>query len=784
MRRLPCLLIVFILAAPTSAAEPLHIRIDQVLERNGLGLVAPLCDDATFVRRAYLDLAGMIPSGDQTRAFLSDTKADKRAVLVNQLIAGEPFNRRLADMYDITLMERRTAKNVKQAEWRAYLLNSVRADKPYNVLAQEILASDGADPKLRPAARFFLDRDSEPTLMTRDVGRVFFGMDLQCAQCHDHPSVDDYIQRNYYGIHAFVSRTYVFDDKKAKKKVLAEKPEGDTNFTSVFTEQAGFSQPRLPGEVGITDPVFALGDEYKVKPAKDVRSIPKFSRRGKMAELVGSGGNEAFNRNIANRLWAFVMGRGIVEPLDYHHTSNPPTNPELLDLLTSELRTIGFDVRQFVREIALTNAYQRSLALPGDLTPHKSAAEKQVAELSASLAEQEKQATAAEVAFLESVEAVVESRGAMLPVREKREKAKKSWSESMKKTTAAAAPMVESTKKRDAAMKIVTALKPALDSVSAAAVSLPSDKELSAVAVALKAKYDKHAKELAAIDKTLATQTAAHQKAVLTSGAAAKEVETIRSQLKTLHAASAVEEAKLVSADKRRRQVVLAMKLVRSRLEAAKTYLAAVNAEPQAKTGTEGEHREALVNAWTKQFALGDLKPLTPEQFAWSVMQVGGLVERQTSATRAELEKKSPLDDAAKKDPTKVSARGRQAESAAFDKLSGNAAAFVGLYGGGPGQPQGEFFATVEQALFMSNGSQLQSWLAPSGDNATARVLKLTDSAKMADEIYLSVLSRFPSDSERGDVAEYLKGRDKDRTAAIQEMSWALATSIEFRFNH
>ena len=158
MRRLSCLLFFVLLASPASAVEPLHDRIDAVLDRGGIGLAAPLCDDATFVRRAYLDLAGMIPTGDQARAFLeaADTNGrDKRAELIAQLVASEPFNRRLANMYDITLMERRADKNIKRAEWQAYLLASVRSNKPYKVMAKEILAADGVDAKLRPAAKFF-----------------------------------------------------------------------------------------------------------------------------------------------------------------------------------------------------------------------------------------------------------------------------------------------------------------------------------------------------------------------------------------------------------------------------------------------------------------------------------------------------------------------------------------------------------------------------------------------------------------------------------------------------
>ena len=100
----------------------------------------------------------------------------------------------------------------------------------------EILSADGTDPETRGAAKFYLDRLADPNLLTRDVGRMFLGRDLQCAQCHDHPLIDDYKQAHYYGIFAFLNRTSLFEDER-KASVLAEKAEGDVTFTSVFKKK-------------------------------------------------------------------------------------------------------------------------------------------------------------------------------------------------------------------------------------------------------------------------------------------------------------------------------------------------------------------------------------------------------------------------------------------------------------------------------------------------------------------------------------------------------------------
>ena len=117
-------------------------------------------------------------------------------------------------------------------------------------------------------------------------------------------------------------------------------------------------------------------------------------------------------------------------------------------------------------------------------------------------------------------------------------------------------------------------------------------------------------------------------------------------------------------------------------------------------------------------------------------------------------------------------------------RMDGNVRAFVREFAPPSGEPQDQFHATAGQALFMNNGNLIRAWLAPRSANLTGRLLKIKDTDKLAEELYLSVLTRRPAPGERQAVAEYLKGREKDRAAAIQEMAWALLCSVEFRFNH
>ena len=303
-------------------------------------------------------------------------------MLIDRLLNSPEFARHMANSLDVMLMERRAGTEVPAADWQKYLFDSMLANKPLNELAREILSADGVDPAKRPAAKFYLDRAGETNLITRDVGRVFFGKDFQCAQCHDHPLIDDYFQADYYGIFAFLNRSYVFKEKPSKDKkdkkagmgYFAEKADGDVNFNSVFTKKAGRTGPRLPDEFPFEEPTMKRGEEYVVAPAADVMPVPKYSRRAQLAMLATNGSSRAFNRNMANRLWAQMLGRGIVEPVDLHHSDNPPSHPELLEFLTDQIVAMKFDAKAFLREILLSQTYQRSYELPSDTMSTASAA--------------------------------------------------------------------------------------------------------------------------------------------------------------------------------------------------------------------------------------------------------------------------------------------------------------------------------------------------------------------------------------------------------------------------
>ncbi|HWB11740.1 MAG TPA: DUF1549 domain-containing protein [Pirellulales bacterium] len=364
-----------VVAVPTPAvATPRELSLHELIDQQiGAALaakgIAPAAraNDAEFLRRIYLDLTGSIPTLGEAKAFLDDKSPIKRQQLVDRLLNSPEYARQMQRVFDVALMERRPAQHIGQAQWEEYLRNAFAANKPWDVLVREILASDGADADLRPAARFYLDRGGEPNLLARDVGRLFLGRDMQCAQCHDHPLVSAYLQTDYYGLLAFFNRSFLFTPKEEPKAVVfAEKAEGDIAFKSVFVADATDqpARPHLPGEKEVEEPQFEKGQEYAVSPADGVRPVPKYSRRSRLPVLLPRGDNVAFRRNIANRLWALMMGRGLVHPLDMQHDGNPPSHPVLLDLLGQRCAEMGFDIKAFLREVALSETYQRTSELP------------------------------------------------------------------------------------------------------------------------------------------------------------------------------------------------------------------------------------------------------------------------------------------------------------------------------------------------------------------------------------------------------------------------------------
>ena len=354
------------------ADDSLHEMIDRLIALQTPDYdkqAAPICSDEEFVRRVWLDLTGSIPATTDARQFLADADPAKRTKLIDKLLAIPEYARHMQRVFDLMLMRRLPQKHVPLPEWEKFLRDSFAENKPWDQIVREILTADGSDAAQRGAARFYLDREGEVNEITRDIGKLFLGADLQCAQCHNHPSIDDYKQSHYYGISAFYVRSFVMTDKE-KRVVFAEKADGEATFESVFEIRDKVSKgpkttaPKLFEGMSISEPKFEkIDDAYVIKPNdkdKTVRPVPRFSRRVKFAEFIASTENRRFCRTTANRLWAQMFGRGLVHPVELDHSDNPPSHPLLLAMLTEELAREHLDIKLFLREIALSKTYQRS----------------------------------------------------------------------------------------------------------------------------------------------------------------------------------------------------------------------------------------------------------------------------------------------------------------------------------------------------------------------------------------------------------------------------------------
>ena len=937
-------LICIILSSPATAESPLREQIDTAVSKYQALSNESLASAAEFQRRVYLDLLGTIPSAQETLSFLDNDAVNKREQLVDRIITDPRLNHRLANIFDVMLMERIADGQVKSAQWRQYLYESFVANKPYNVLAREILTSNGSDPATRPAARFYLDRAGETNRLTRDVGRMFFGMDMQCAQCHDHPLIDGYFQRDYYGLFAFLNRSHILTDA-AKKNYFAEKSVGNVSFKSVFTEEAGETGPHLPGDAPIAEPVHKKIDEYKVRPRANVVTVPTYSRREQLAETATNGENRAFNRNIANRLWGLMNGRALVAPVDLQHAGNPPLNPELMSVLELGIVQLNFDVKAFLREIALSKTYQRAYQLESRTKVTAAHIQEKLESVETIQNELSKQVVAASQAWEQQQTVVAKLDTQWTEIRAAFVKADTAASAKLDKYLKEDGSLVTTTNsisqrspKRDvlaiaaaeinAVLKLLPAekgvvdaaavFKKKLDASNAELTKLeatrgkaegkakeelaelsplqsaldtawqawePGRIELQAAAAkeqVLRNAYEKIQEEFYAMDAQQLRWKRIQSAAVLDEQVVSQQAQVAELQLKIKQTTDQINAAtkkltelqrnqqsakqiyqqatnallvvekqyaakkeaielmeellvttntaiQSISSDEDALSVVRQLKQQQSRLgsEVAEadeqvrvsqnevsagasqlqsaatavaemqkmldTKLVALHTQQQQLAmkqpvlmATREKQMEAhgkLSSVLVYEFVVSDLKPLTPEQLANTVMESLGVTETFRVQAEAEIDKANLLTDEDQQDAAKMATRQREVSEKVQAKIASLENEFIKLYAAGAGQVQTDFFATIDQALYFTNGSRIKGWVN-SNSYLSGRLIKTESASEIAEQLYISLLNRRPTEQEAKQVSEYLTARTDEKAETVREMIWALLASTEFRFNH
>jgi hypothetical protein len=291
------------------------------------------CDDADYLRRVYLDVIGTLPTPDEARRFLGDKRADKRARLVDELLRRPEY----ADYWalkwaDLLRIDRQALGHKRAYGYYEWVRDSLAQNKPFDRFAREIVTAEGPLGEVGPASFYKAVAKSGDAAST--LSQVFLGVRIACAQCHHHP-FDRWSQADYYGMTAFFAPVAVRGGPR-DEVLLASGP-------------AEAKNPRT-GEISFAH---ALAVQSPKQPLKG-------DCRPALADWMTAADNPWFARSLANRLWAHFVGRGLVEPVDDVRTTNPPTNPELLDALARSFVESKYDVKQLIRTITASRAYQRS----------------------------------------------------------------------------------------------------------------------------------------------------------------------------------------------------------------------------------------------------------------------------------------------------------------------------------------------------------------------------------------------------------------------------------------
>jgi hypothetical protein len=366
---LACLALIFATASPAADsvrkpaealksardAKTLALKIDRLLlEKWAEARVVPVgpADDAEYLRRLCLDLVGKIPTSSEAREFLDDPAPDKRAKLVEKLLDSPTYTARATDLWrQLLLPEADTEGQARFAApaFEAWLRKKVLEDVGYDQMVREILTvklparnTGTANPYARaepsPAA-FYIAKEGKPENLAAGASRVFLGVRLECAQCHNHPFAK-WKREEFWGLAAFFAGV---------------NKQGPADGFGAIREVGNPRQLAIPGTDKIAKAAFLDAPPPVWKAKAEPRQV--------LADWMTSPKNPYFARAAANRVWARFFGTGIVDPVDDMGGENTPSHPELLDELASQFASHGFELKFLIRAITATRAYALTSAI-------------------------------------------------------------------------------------------------------------------------------------------------------------------------------------------------------------------------------------------------------------------------------------------------------------------------------------------------------------------------------------------------------------------------------------
>ncbi len=332
-----------------SSTKHLDRHIDSVLKREGLE-PSKQATDAAFLRRIHLDMTGKIPEREEVLEFINDGSPNKRSEKIDELVGSKESVAYWTQIWVNWLIGRRDDGDDHRIGLSDWVSDALDTNMPYNQFVSELVAADG-ETKDNAAGNYVLRYERSPVFLTSHTSRLFLGLPMQCAECHDHKT-EAWLQEDFYGVAAFFTGIKSEEKEEFQGMDMVGNPKMMQNFLIKNSANERMATYEFDGTRETVPPRFLdNNEEYKGELTK---------KREALAEWMTAPTNPYFSKAIVNRIWKHFMGRGFVEPVDGFGVENRPTNPALLEWLAEDFLMHGYDLQHLMRTILNSKTYQRS----------------------------------------------------------------------------------------------------------------------------------------------------------------------------------------------------------------------------------------------------------------------------------------------------------------------------------------------------------------------------------------------------------------------------------------
>lgn len=357
------------LLSPETTIEQAVDHYIQAEQATGNITPAPQADDYILLRRTMLDLIGRIPTVAEVEAYVADEDPEKRVKLVDRLMQQPEFVEQLA--YDLNNILAPAGKT----DLELYLADALNNSKGWGNIFADMIYGNYEEEMPKQAMQFVNLRINDIDNLTNATSALFFGVNISCAKCHDHPLVSEWTQAHFYGMKSFFNRSFSNGD------FVAERAYGEIKYANTNGEQLDAKLMFLTGSVIEEPEPLLLDDEAKKKEKAELEKLkkdkkpapaPEFSRRAQLIEIaLRENDRDYFSKNLVNRMWNRIYGHGLVMPLDQMHPENPPSHPDLLDWLARDTYNNDYNIQRLIRGLILSKTYSQDSVYGGEKRPAK-----------------------------------------------------------------------------------------------------------------------------------------------------------------------------------------------------------------------------------------------------------------------------------------------------------------------------------------------------------------------------------------------------------------------------